>query len=354
MARANALPPGVAPPAASISPLDHSGWIVIANGLGMCLSLVAVGVRIIMRQLLLPSKRDDIAIWIATAVGIIQAGLVFYEVNLGFGKTIDQIPEDNVEKVQKVAYTADPLYLATIYIAKVSMIFLLVRITPDEKQRLLLMFGIGACTTFATISIILVLTRCNISEPWIQYEKKCGSLFARWQAIAAFDIATEIVLFAIPMSFLVGLQMRYKQKFKVVLAFSLRLPIIAFAILRLRELDNYISSTDPTLVGALAAVWTQVSMQYSLVATTLPCMTPFLTTVNTAFGAMELETMNEATIKTTNANSSGKKSQLETVTEQRSENGDEPVCLNADSADVISPVTKRRSTNLRDRSSGQI
>jgi hypothetical protein len=94
-----------------------------------------------------------------------------------------------------------------------------------------------------------------------------------------------------PLGFLIKLQMKVQQKMKVVLAFAWRLPIIAFAVIRLYEVSNEINSIDPPLVGALAAVWTQVEMHYSLIATTLPCLTPFLSTVNTNFGALELETV---------------------------------------------------------------
>ena len=33
-------------------------------------------------------------------------------------------------------------------------------------------------------------------------------------------------------------------------------------------------------------------MHYALVSATLPCLTPFLTTMNTNFGTLELETVN--------------------------------------------------------------
>ena len=38
-----------------------------------------------------------------------------------------------------------------------------------------------------------------------------------------------------------------------------------------------IASSDPTYAGALAVAWTQIEMDYSIIASTLPCLGPFMT-----------------------------------------------------------------------------
>ena len=38
-----------------------------------------------------------------------------------------------------------------------------------------------------------------------------------------------------------------------------------------------IASPAPTFAGALAVVWTQIEMDYSIIASTLPCLGPFMT-----------------------------------------------------------------------------
>ncbi|KAF2119131.1 hypothetical protein BDV96DRAFT_643282 [Lophiotrema nucula] len=282
----------VAPPAAAITPLNHEGLIVVANALGLVLALLAIVVRVYIRKRISPpSKKDDAAAWIATCLGALQAVLVFWQVNKGFGKTINDISREDIVKVQKIGYATDPLFIATVYTTKCSLIFLLLRITPNEKHQQLLRLGLGACVVLAIVSVIVILTRCKISEPWQQYNGECGDMFARWQAVAAFDVATELVIFMVPVSFLFGLQMKIKQKGKVVLAFATRLPLIALILLRLYALRTQLDSANPTLAGALAAVWTQVGLHYALIATTLPCGTPFLNRAITNFGTIDLDAM---------------------------------------------------------------
>ncbi|KAF2729356.1 hypothetical protein EJ04DRAFT_516021 [Polyplosphaeria fusca] len=292
MAGHSARRANISPPAAGNTPFDHSGWIVIANALGMILALIALAVRMYIRKSISPPcKSDDVFAWVATGVAFVQTSLVFWQIDVGFGRTIHDLAVFNVEKVQRIRYANDVLYLLIIYLTKCSMIFLLHRITPDAKQQQFLAVGLGGCALFALVSVVLSLTRCDTSSPWIQYGADCGALFAKWRAVAAFDVFSEIVVFSIPLTFLFGLQMKLDQKLKVVMAFALRLPVVVFALFRLYSLQKEIDSDDPTLAGALVYVWQQSEMHYSLIAATLPCVTPFLSSVNTHFGALELQSI---------------------------------------------------------------
>lgn len=74
------------------------------------------------------------------------------------------------------------------------------------------------------ISVFLVALRCNLAHPWLQYSESCPSLAAQWRAIAAFDIITEVLLFALAIQLVWGLQTQFSRKTRVVFAFGLRLP----------------------------------------------------------------------------------------------------------------------------------
>lgn len=51
--------------------------------------------------------------------------------------------------------------------------------------------------------------------------------FARWQAITAFDVITELLLFGISLYMLRGLTLKMSKKFIVLSAFALRLPSVS-------------------------------------------------------------------------------------------------------------------------------
>lgn len=80
------------------------------------------------------------------------------------------------------------------------------------------------CITLAIVSILLVALRCNLSHPWLQYGVQCDSLSAQRAAVAAFDIITEVFVFAMSIQLVWNLQTSVATKGRVVLAFGLRLP----------------------------------------------------------------------------------------------------------------------------------
>jgi hypothetical protein len=69
---------------------------------------------------------------------------------------------------------------------------------------------------------------------------------------------------------------------------DLRLTIrsmIAPAALRLYYFGIELSSPDPTLHGVLASVCAQIETSYAIISTTIPCLRPFMSSLNTHYGA---------------------------------------------------------------------
>lgn len=60
--------------------------------------------------------------------------------------------------------------------------------------------------------------------------------------------------------------------------------LIPFESLRLTAFHNFITSHNPTFDAIAHYVWTQVAMNYSLVACTVFCLRPFMNAVTTAYG----------------------------------------------------------------------
>jgi hypothetical protein len=61
---------------------------------------------------------------------------------------------------------------------------------------------------------------------------------------------------------------------------------IALAAVRLYYISVQLKSADPSFDGVLATVLTQVELAYSLIASTIPCLRPFMAALNTELGAM--------------------------------------------------------------------
>ena len=59
---------------------------------------------------------------------------------------------------------------------------------------------------------------------------------------------------------------------------------IAFITLRLYYLKIELASSDPTFNAVLTSIWTQVHEDYIIIATTIPCLKPFMVACNTGWG----------------------------------------------------------------------
>jgi len=103
-------------------------------------------------------------------------------------------------------------------------------------------------------------------------------------AVTVFDVVTEASLFGSSLLLVQGLQLSLHKKLVVLFAFGLRLPVIAIAVLRLYYLAMQFSSSDPSLDGVTASVCTEIELCYAIVATTMPCLKPFMSALNTNYG----------------------------------------------------------------------
>ncbi|OBT57700.1 hypothetical protein VE04_01952 [Pseudogymnoascus sp. 24MN13] len=280
------LAPGQSPPLTVISPTNQGGVILIITVLAMVFALVSILIRLYIRlQIRHAYERDDTAIAVAMVFSIIQSSLVFVEVSKGYGKTIGNISASGIIELQKASYASDLLYIITLWFTKFSVALLLFRLSSDKRHNWMSRAILLAAAILGAISIFIVALRCDVSRPWVFINEHCSDLLVRWQVVLAFDIITELSLVGNSIYLVQDLQVPLGKKIVVVLAFALRLPILAPAALRLYYLNIEFSSSDPTLTGVLASVCAQIETSYAIISATIPCLRPFMSSLNTHYGA---------------------------------------------------------------------
>ncbi|KAM0718088.1 hypothetical protein Q7P37_006420 [Cladosporium fusiforme] len=287
------VPEGNKAPLISLDDDHHGSWLVICSAFGLVIVLLTLIIRIYLRYKVSPPfAADDICLTVATALAVIQCALVFAGVNKGDGTSIDLIEEQNLVPIQELNYAANLFYVLALYASKACVVLLFKRISSGIMKKKIAWAAMAVIMTTGVISIFLCALRCDLSQPWIQFgSSQCDSLFAQWQAITAFDIATEAMLFAMAVYLVWGLQTAFSGKFRVVFAFGLRLPVIIIAGLHIHYLDRELSSDNQTLTGVIATICRQTEIFYAIMASTIPCLRPFLASFFTGFGAMGGETV---------------------------------------------------------------
>lgn len=104
-----------------------------------------------------------------------------------------------------------------------------------------------------------------------------------------------------------GLRIPIRLKVFVVAAFAFRIPsvsapyipliaidlsfrAICFIILRLHYLHPALVSLDPTFNAVFESIWMEVEQHYSIIASTIPCLKPFMVACNTGWGHVPPQT----------------------------------------------------------------
>lgn len=98
------------------------------------------------------------------------------------------------------------------------------------------------------------------------------------------DIALETISFLFPLVLVWELNMSFKMKFQVVLAFIFRLPMVVLSLYHLRSMAHYLGSDQPRLAVTDNVVLLQFMLAWSVISATIPNLRGFLKSFTTRFG----------------------------------------------------------------------
>ncbi|KAL2759588.1 hypothetical protein ACRALDRAFT_1060380 [Sodiomyces alcalophilus JCM 7366] len=92
---------------------------------------------------------------------------------------------------------------------------------------------------------------------------------------AGFSIAQDVVILALPLPLLYGLNMSWRSKVGVIIMFSLGIFITITSCIRLQYLITFAESTNPTWDYADTLIWSGLEVSVSVIVTSLPTLRMF-------------------------------------------------------------------------------
>ncbi|KAJ5963996.1 uncharacterized protein N7479_003872 [Penicillium vulpinum] len=279
------VPPGQSPPFETIDDKHHAGIIIITGAICLVISLVCLLIRVYVRAFLNPPwGADDFILLGATISAIVESIIIFHAASIGFGTDVSLLTQKAVDRIQNSLLAADILYLLTLYLSKCCIIAIYLRLTPRRRHKSILWATFGLSTVGIIVSILVIAVNCEGNRPWIVPGEQCPNMFPRWQAITALDISTEILLFAFCVALIWGLQMHISHKLVIMISFAARLPLIIFSALHLSTLKDYTTTKNPTFAAISHMIYTQLQLNYTLIACTVFCLRPFMNALTTSYG----------------------------------------------------------------------
>jgi len=147
------------------------------------------------------------------------------------------------------------------------------------------MYVVGALVMlWGFVGIWASAFQCAVPHPYLYTTGKCFQQVAFWDAIGVIDIITDLAIMALPVIVVRNLQLPLKKKINVVFAFSFRVLAIGSTVFRLVELPKSLRrGTDVTLAGWLVTVATSLEVFFSIFATCVPHLRPFMESIQAGY-----------------------------------------------------------------------
>ncbi|KAK1641404.1 hypothetical protein BDP81DRAFT_310147 [Colletotrichum phormii] len=210
----------------------------------------------------------------------------------GLGKDIWTLPLKNVENFY---FLGELFYFLAQAMNKVSILLFLHRIFQHNSLGKAIWVTIGFTLAYAAAFFFATLFQCwPINHAWLQLESdhlgRCNNIHLQGWLSAAFNIALDIVILALPLHQLYQLQMPLKKKLMVMVVFSMGIFVTLASVIRLRTLVVFANSTNITYNYVDAAYWSTIELYAGIITASLPAVYKFLSSAlsqNAAWSAVK-------------------------------------------------------------------
>lgn len=197
------MPPNYNPPFAIITDDDHSGYLIIACALGISLVSLSIIIRVLLRSMFGHGfGTDDTVLFIATvswrlctsntefeadvpsqAFAFIESALIWTAAGKGLGASLDLMRPSDIQTIEKLStarhcandvladilqmfYASHILTIITLALAKCSVGFFILRLTPHQFQRVPIWSTIAVTAAWMVASVLAMALQCDLSQPW--------------------------------------------------------------------------------------------------------------------------------------------------------------------------------------------
>lgn len=171
------VPEGQYPPFTTVTPNDHTAWILIPTAVGLTWFLFFGCLRVLVRLTFSYGfGLDDYTLHAATVLATIQSSIILGACSKGLGKAVDLVSPGAQDKVQMMYYTSNLFFILATGVSKISVVCFLHRISQINKHRLVFNIAIGLVGAWTIGSLLATALQCNLRHPWISVDEECPDI----------------------------------------------------------------------------------------------------------------------------------------------------------------------------------
>ncbi|KAH6611946.1 hypothetical protein C7974DRAFT_406639 [Boeremia exigua] len=247
-------------------------WILLIT------SALAVVTRLVTKRAL--RRRvdvDDVFVVLALIASIGSGASVSVQVANGLGREFSALNSIETDAYFKAEYANKILYIATLALAKLSIISLLMILTASDRHRHLGLALTGFIALWGLVSVIATSFQCGSTSPWRQ-NSGCINFVAFWQGMGVINMLTDLALILFPVHVIVTLQMSTAKKVTILTFFGARsLDIVATAV-QMAYIGGF-ASDNPTRDLWKWTLVTQIVECITILTSCIPYLRPLLESI---------------------------------------------------------------------------
>ncbi|KAJ4309662.1 hypothetical protein N0V84_011382 [Fusarium piperis] len=260
---------------------SRSDDVVIILTVMQALSTIVVAARLLTRLLIQHMRlaADDWSIIVSWVLLVAYTVDVCTQTKFGLGKHIGDLPPDtNFAASLELFYYGEALYYITVSLTKVSILFLYLRVFPQQNYRVfnICMMAFVIATGFSCT--VAGIFQCNpIRRAWLtSLPGTCFNRVALFIANASLNIAQDLIIYILPIPMLWQVQRPLGQRLALIGIFVVGGFVCVTGMIRLKSLQVASISKDPTWDNYGAAVWSSIEANFGLICASLVHFKPLI------------------------------------------------------------------------------
>ncbi|KAK6840032.1 hypothetical protein PG987_005898 [Apiospora arundinis] len=201
-------------------------------------------------------------------------------IDMGVGLHTSIMSVDHIESLSKVLFAGEILYVTSINVYKISLLFFYWRTFPVRLMKIGgLVLGIFTLLWTFTAFFVIVFQCLPVSKAWQPWaEGTCSNLLHTEPAMASLNIFCDVAILCLPLRPVLGLRINAAQKAFVICTFLLGSYVVFASCYRLAMFFKF-DPSDATYTLAEGQAWDVVEMASGIISACLPTLGPILKTM---------------------------------------------------------------------------
>ncbi|KAK4457644.1 hypothetical protein QBC42DRAFT_291380 [Cladorrhinum samala] len=253
--------------------------LVIVTVVFTSLSILAVSTRTFLRAFMLRKFGPDD--WAMLGALLFSCGyfaeIIILKYN-GAGHIMTSLTVNNMLNIIKTTLAIQCTYYACVNCIKFSILLMYLRFAVTGTLRRACYGLIGLHSVFLIICLCVTLAQCQpLGKMWDLTRTAPGTCInttAFFYFTSAFNIITDIAIFALPIKTLVGINRPKKEKYALVGIFCVGAFATVVAMIRLHTIVTYTKATDPFRDSLLVNVWSILEINIGILCASAPALKP--------------------------------------------------------------------------------